>query len=61
MESADLRQAAHSRVHAWQGSFKKFLEPDGDPEHHQQHFLKTNKWTNAGENITSIIITIDLL
>ena len=34
-ESADLRQAAHLWVHMWQESFKKVLEPDGNPEHHQ--------------------------
>ena len=35
LESADLRQAAHSRVHVQQESFKTFLDPDGNPEHHQ--------------------------
>ena len=50
-ETADLRQAAHSRVHGKNPS-KKFLDPDGNPEHHQnvivcslshyQHFLKTS-------------------
>ena len=34
-ESTDLSQAVHSWVHARQESFKKVLEPDGNPEHHQ--------------------------
>ena len=65
-ESADLRQAARLWVHAQQESFKKVLEPDGNPQRHQnviicslahyQLFLKMllkyvhNVWTDKQTN-----------
>ena len=62
-ESADIRQAAHLRVHVWQESFKIVLDPDGKPEHHQnviicslahyQHFLKTS--SKSAENFWSYL------
>ena len=40
-ENADLRQAAHLRVHARQESLKKKVqESDGNQEHHQKHLIK---------------------